>query len=131
MKLWIPGPTEVRSALLEECARPMIGHRSEAMARLHERIDPHLRLAFGLAQSSAAKVAVHTCSATGLKHNVPGPASRRGKAERLIQTSLRGWAHRQAFDSSTGRTQAMRPGSTATTATVPTQPLAGSHPSPG
>ena len=66
MKLWVPGPTEVRPALLEECARPMIGHRSEAMARLHERIDPHLRLAFGLAESSAAKVAVHTCSATGL-----------------------------------------------------------------
>jgi aspartate aminotransferase-like enzyme len=66
MKLWIPGPTQVRAALLEECARPMIGHRSDAMAKLHERIDPHLRLAFGLPESSTSRVAVHTCSATGL-----------------------------------------------------------------
>jgi aspartate aminotransferase-like enzyme len=64
VKLWIPGPTEVRREILEECARPMIGHRSEAMAALHERIDPHLRLAFGA--GSDARVAVHTCSATGL-----------------------------------------------------------------
>lgn len=66
MKLWIPGPTEVRAALLEECARPMIGHRSDAMAKLHDRIDPPLREGFGLAANSASKVAVHTCSATGL-----------------------------------------------------------------
>jgi aspartate aminotransferase-like enzyme len=66
MKLWIPGPTEVRAQLLAECARPMIGHRSEAMGQLHERIDPHLRLAFGLSAASTAQVAVHSCSATGL-----------------------------------------------------------------
>ncbi|MBM3987520.1 MAG: alanine--glyoxylate aminotransferase family protein [Planctomycetes bacterium] len=66
MKLWIPGPTEVRPSLLAECARAMIGHRSDAMSKLHERIDPHLRLAFGLAESSGSEVAVHTCSATGL-----------------------------------------------------------------
>ncbi|MBM3991250.1 MAG: alanine--glyoxylate aminotransferase family protein [Planctomycetes bacterium] len=66
MKLWIPGPTEVRPSLLAECARAMIGHRSAAMSKLHERIDPHLRLAFGLAESSPSEVAVHTCSATGL-----------------------------------------------------------------
>lgn len=66
MKLWIPGPTEVRPALLAECARPMIGHRSDAMAKLHDRIDPHLRLAFGASAESGSAVAVHTCSATGL-----------------------------------------------------------------
>lgn len=66
MKLWIPGPTEVRAELLAECARPMIGHRSDAMVKLHERIDPHMRSAFGLAESSPSRVAVHTCSATGL-----------------------------------------------------------------
>ena len=66
MKLWIPGPTEVRSSLLAECARPMIGHRSDAMSKLHDRIDPHLRLAFGLAEGAGSEVAVHTCSATGL-----------------------------------------------------------------
>ncbi len=66
MKLWIPGPTEVRPSLLSECARPMIGHRSDAMSKLHDRIDPHLRLAFGFAEGSCSEVAVHTCSATGL-----------------------------------------------------------------
>jgi aspartate aminotransferase-like enzyme len=66
MRLWIPGPTQVREALLQECARPMIGHRSEAMAELHERIDPQLRLAFGLEERSESRVAVHTCSATGM-----------------------------------------------------------------
>lgn len=63
--LWIPGPTEVRSEILAECARPMIGHRSKAMTTLMDRLDPHLRLAFGLESMSDAAVAVHTCSATG------------------------------------------------------------------
>ncbi len=64
--LWIPGPTEVRPEILAECARPMIGHRSKAMTALYERIDPHLQLAFGLADGSSAQVAVHTCAGTGL-----------------------------------------------------------------
>jgi aspartate aminotransferase-like enzyme len=63
--LWIPGPTEVRPEILAECARPMIGHRSKAMTALTERLDPHLKLAFGLAEGSTAHVAVHTCAATG------------------------------------------------------------------
>jgi aspartate aminotransferase-like enzyme len=65
-KLWIPGPTEVRREILAECARPMIGHRSKAMTTLIERLDPGLRLAFGLDDGSKAHVAVHTTSATGL-----------------------------------------------------------------
>lgn len=64
--LFIPGPTEVRPEILEECAREMIGHRSPAMAELIERIDPHLPHAFGLAPGSPARWAVATCSATGL-----------------------------------------------------------------
>ena len=65
-KLWIPGPTQVRPEILRECARPMIGHRCAAMTALIERLDPGLRLAFGLAEGSTASVAVHTCSATGI-----------------------------------------------------------------
>jgi len=65
-KLWIPGPTEVRKEILAECARPMIGHRGAAMTALIERLDPGLRLAFGLAEGSDAHVAVHTTSATGI-----------------------------------------------------------------
>jgi aspartate aminotransferase-like enzyme len=64
--LWIPGPTEVRPEILAECARPMIGHRSKSMTALYERIDPHLKLAFGLPDGSSAQVAVHTCAGTGL-----------------------------------------------------------------
>ncbi len=64
--LWIPGPTEVRPELLAECARGMIGHRSAAMTELIERLDPGLRLAFGLAPDSSAHVAVHSASATAM-----------------------------------------------------------------
>lgn len=64
--LWIPGPTEVRHALLEELLRPMIGHRSRAMTALLERIDPGLRLAFGLGERSRSTVAVGTHSATAM-----------------------------------------------------------------
>ena len=66
MKLWIPGPTEVRPALREACAAPMIGHRSKDMVRAIERLDPGLRLAFGLAEGSDAQVAVHSVSATAM-----------------------------------------------------------------
>ncbi|HVS09092.1 MAG TPA: aminotransferase class V-fold PLP-dependent enzyme [Planctomycetota bacterium] len=66
MKLWIPGPTHVREAILAECAGAMIGHRGEDMARLIERIDAHLPLAFGLEPGSSARAGVHTCSATGV-----------------------------------------------------------------
>jgi len=64
--LWIPGPTEVRPEILAECARGMIGHRSKAMVATIERIDPGLRLAFGLRGGSTAHVAVHSTSATAM-----------------------------------------------------------------
>ncbi|HJO27502.1 MAG: hypothetical protein CMK00_01280 [Planctomycetes bacterium] len=65
-ELWIPGPTEVRAAILEECQRPMVGHRSSAMMELIADLDPGLRLAFGLAAGSPSSVAVHACSASGM-----------------------------------------------------------------
>jgi len=64
--LWIPGPTHVRPELLALCARPMFGHRSAAMTETIERIDPGLRLAFGLEPNSPAHVAVHSVSATAM-----------------------------------------------------------------
>jgi len=77
--LWIPGPTQVRKELLAECARPMIGHRSKAMTALTERLDPGLKLAFGLESGSRAHVAVHTASATGLME-----AALRGVGPRVL-----------------------------------------------
>jgi aspartate aminotransferase-like enzyme len=78
-KLWIPGPTEVRREILAESARPMIGHRGSAMTALIDRLDPGLRLAFGLAERSDAHVAVHTCSATGIME-----ASLKGVGPRVL-----------------------------------------------
>ncbi len=78
-KLWIPGPTEVRREILAECARPMIGHRGSAMTALIERLDPGLRLAFGLDEGSDAHVAVHTTSATGIME-----ASLKGVGPRVL-----------------------------------------------
>jgi aspartate aminotransferase-like enzyme len=78
-KLWIPGPTEVRREILAECARPMIGHRGAAMTALIERLDPGLRLAFGLDEGSDAHVAVHTTSATGIME-----ASLKGVGPRVL-----------------------------------------------
>ncbi|MFT7668196.1 MAG: aspartate aminotransferase-like enzyme [Planctomycetota bacterium] len=77
--LWIPGPTEVRPEILAECARPAIGHRSKAMVELIERLDPHLRLAFGLGPGSGAHVAVHSCSASGMMES-----SLRGVGKRVL-----------------------------------------------
>ena len=77
--LWIPGPTQVRPELLQEMARPAIGHRSQAMTDLILRLDPHLPLAFGLAEDSDAHPAVHSTSATGMME-----ASLIGVGERVL-----------------------------------------------
>ncbi|MFT4540528.1 MAG: aspartate aminotransferase-like enzyme [Planctomycetota bacterium] len=77
--LWIPGPTEVRPELLAECARPMIGHRSGAMVATIERLDPGLRMAFGLLADSTSHVAVHSASATAMME-----ASLIGAGQRIL-----------------------------------------------
>ncbi|HEX6884396.1 MAG TPA: aminotransferase class V-fold PLP-dependent enzyme [Planctomycetota bacterium] len=66
MKIWIPGPTHVRPEVLAEQTQPMIGHRSKAMTELIERLDPPLRLAFGLGAGTTATVAVGNHSATAM-----------------------------------------------------------------
>jgi len=77
--LWIPGPTEVRPEILAECARAMIGHRGPKMAETIERLDPGLRLAFGLEADSTAHVAVHSASATAMME-----AALLGSGERVL-----------------------------------------------
>ena len=51
------------------------------------------------------------CADAALKHKRTRPYTPRtnGKAERFIQTSLREWAYRHAFQTSAERTEAMRP----------------------
>ncbi|MFT5288931.1 MAG: aspartate aminotransferase-like enzyme [Planctomycetota bacterium] len=79
MKLWIPGPTQVRPEILQELTLPMIGHRSQAMVDLIERIDPGLRNAFGLGADSKSTVAVGNHSGTGAMES-----SLRGVGDRIL-----------------------------------------------
>ena len=65
-QLWIPGPTQVRSEVLAECTRPMIGHRSAAMGELLARLDAPLHHAFGTWDGSSARAAVAPTSASGM-----------------------------------------------------------------
>ena len=41
-KLFIPGPVEVRSEVLEKMATPMIGHRSKDASALQRRISENI-----------------------------------------------------------------------------------------
>jgi predicted phosphoserine aminotransferase len=63
VKLFIPGPVEVRPAILAAQAMPMIGHRSSEYASLQARILPKLRPAFG----TQGRVFVVTASGSGLQ----------------------------------------------------------------
>jgi predicted phosphoserine aminotransferase len=63
IKLFIPGPVEVRPDILAAQARPMIGHRSPEYVALHTRILPKLRPLFG----TVGRVFVVTASGSGLQ----------------------------------------------------------------
>ncbi len=41
--LYIPGPVEVKEDVLQACAKPMIGHRTQAMKDLYASIKPKLK----------------------------------------------------------------------------------------
>ena len=61
-KFFIPGPTWVRPAILQEMTRPMIGHRSAEFKELFRGIVADLKPLF----VTAHDVLVATCSGTGL-----------------------------------------------------------------
>jgi predicted phosphoserine aminotransferase len=62
VRLFIPGPIEVRKEILDEQARWMIGHRSSEFEALFARVQPKLRQAF----YTQSRVLVSTSSGTGL-----------------------------------------------------------------
>jgi predicted phosphoserine aminotransferase len=62
VRLFIPGPIEVRKEILDEQARWMIGHRSSEFEALFARVQPKLRQAF----YTSSRVYVSTSSGTGL-----------------------------------------------------------------
>lgn len=61
-RLFIPGPVEVRSEILAEMSRPLIGHRGPEMVDLLNRIRPRLRTLMG----TRHEVLVGTCSGSAL-----------------------------------------------------------------
>ncbi len=63
IKLFIPGPVEVRPEILAAQTAPMIGHRSPEYAELHARILPKLRPLFG----TTGRVFMVTASGSGLQ----------------------------------------------------------------
>lgn len=62
VKLFIPGPIEVRPEVLQAQAKSMIGHRSADFESLFGRVQPKLRQLF----YSSSRVYVSTSSGTGL-----------------------------------------------------------------
>ena len=62
VKLFIPGPTEVREDVLKEMSRPIIGHRTKDMSDLYERIHNNLQKFF----NTQNEVMVFTASGTGM-----------------------------------------------------------------
>ena len=62
VRLYIPGPIEVRQEVLQAQARPMIGHRSADFEALFARVQPKLREVF----YTKSRVYVSTSSGTGL-----------------------------------------------------------------
>ena len=62
IRLFIPGPIEVRKEILDEQAKWMIGHRSADFEALFARVQPKLRQTF----HTQSRVYVSTSSGTGL-----------------------------------------------------------------
>ncbi len=75
-RFFLPGPTEVRPAVLAAQKRALIGHRGEPINALMREIQPGLREVFG----TARPVLVSTSSATGLME----AAVRNGAIERVL-----------------------------------------------
>ena len=75
-RFFLPGPTEVRPAVLAAQNRPVIGHRGEAINALMREIQPGLRQVFG----TSRPVLVSASSATGLME----AAVRNGARDRVL-----------------------------------------------
>lgn len=75
-RFFLPGPTEVRPAVLAAQKRALIGHRGKPINALMREIQPGLREVFG----TSRPVLVSTSSATGLME----AAVRNGARERVL-----------------------------------------------
>ncbi len=75
MKLFIPGPTQVRPAILQAQARPMISHRGGEMKQLLADCLPGVRAALG----TAGSVVILSCSSTAAMEAVGRSVTRPGR----------------------------------------------------
>jgi aspartate aminotransferase-like enzyme len=75
-RLFIPGPTEVRSENLAALAKPQIGHRGDEFKELYTRVVPKLQKLL----ETADPVFLFTCSSTGVWE----AAIRNGVKERVL-----------------------------------------------
>ena len=75
-RFFLPGPTEVRPAVLAAQNQALIGHRGEPINALMREVQPGLREVFG----TSRPVLVSTSSATGLME----AAVRNGASERVL-----------------------------------------------
>lgn len=75
VRLFIPGPVEVRPEILDAQADWMIGHRSAAFAELYARIQPKLQQTFG----TENPVYIYTSSGTGVWESASRCGVRDGK----------------------------------------------------
>jgi aspartate aminotransferase-like enzyme len=85
-KLFIPGPTEVRPAILQAQAAPMIGHRAPEYADLQRSVTAKLQQTlytdqrvylFGSSSTGAMEGAVRQCSTKRVLNTVCGAFSKR------------------------------------------------------
>jgi len=63
VRLYIPGPVEVRKEILEAQSAWMIGHRSSEFSELYARLQPKLKQSFG---TEKGRVFIYTSSGTGI-----------------------------------------------------------------
>jgi len=88
IRLFLPGPTEVRREVLDAQARWMIGHRMPEAALLVARIRPRLQQVF----QTEARVLISSSSGTGLWE----AASRNGVRQRVLHCVNGAFAERWA-----------------------------------
>jgi len=63
IRLFIPGPVEVRKEVLDAQSQWMIGHRSTEFAELYARLQPKLKTSFG---TETSRVFIYTSSGSGV-----------------------------------------------------------------
>lgn len=76
VRLFIPGPVEVRKEILDAQSRWMIGHRSSEFADLYARLQPKLKQAF---KTEKGRVYTYTSSGSGIWESASRNCVRDGK----------------------------------------------------